>query len=77
MRDPGSPLAVGMSAFPLTAPVFLPLCTPFSQVPFWQVAMTVVVQCQCATGAVWSKMEENAGNLLDDSLLRFFREVAG
>ena len=53
MRNLNSPLATGLSLLPLTAPVVLPLRAAFVQVPFWQIAASVVIQGSCALGALW------------------------
>jgi ABC-2 type transport system permease protein len=53
MRNLNSPLTTGLSLFPLTAPVVLPLRAAFIRVPFWQIAASVVIQGLCALGALW------------------------
>jgi ABC-2 type transport system permease protein len=53
MRNLNSPLTTGLSLLPLTAPVVLPLRAAFVQVPFWQIAASVVIQGSCALGALW------------------------
>ncbi len=52
MRTPNSSLAVGLSLFPLTAPVILPLRTLFTPVPLWQTAAAVAIQSLLALGRV-------------------------
>lgn len=53
MFNPNGPLAVGMSLFPLTAPIALPLRAVFTTVPFWQIAMTVTLLCVIALFTLW------------------------
>ncbi len=53
MESPNSPLSVGMSLFPLTAPVALPMRAAFTQIPFWQLALSIGLVCLFAAGAVW------------------------
>lgn len=53
MQSPNSPLAVGLSLFPLTAPVTLPLRASFTQVPDWQIGLSLSILALGAIGAVW------------------------
>ncbi|HMD89924.1 MAG TPA: ABC transporter permease [Anaerolineaceae bacterium] len=53
MLNPSGPLATGLSIFPLTAPVSLPLRSAFMDVPFWQAALSILLLVACAAGAVW------------------------
>lgn len=46
-------LAAGLSLFPLTAPLFLPLRIVFAQVPTWQIVAGVALQSLCAAGGIW------------------------
>ncbi len=52
MTSPNSPLAIGMSLFPLTSPMTLPLRAAFTTVPAWQVAASLVIIYVCAAGAL-------------------------
>jgi ABC-type Na+ efflux pump permease subunit len=77
LGEPSSPLAVGLSLFPLTAPIVLPLRFALVPVPFWQVAAAVAIQSLLALGALWL-----ATRALRLGLLRFgrglhWRELAG
>lgn len=53
MTNPNGPLAMGMSLFPLTAPVALPLRASFAVVPVWQMALSVGLLIASAAGALW------------------------
>lgn len=53
LRMPDSPVAVGLSLFPLTAPVILPLRMAVSIVPAWQVVLSVGLLVASALGATW------------------------
>lgn len=50
---PNSPLAVGLSYFPLTAPVTLTLRSGFTQIPTLQLALNIAVLWLCAIAAIW------------------------
>jgi ABC-2 type transport system permease protein len=52
-NNPNGPIAVGLSLFPLTAPVALPLRMGFSQVPIWQIATSTIILIISAAGALW------------------------
>ena len=43
LLDPSGPLAVGLSFFPLTAPVFLPVRLLLEQVPLWQTSLALAI----------------------------------
>jgi ABC-2 type transport system permease protein len=53
MFNPNGALAVGMSMFPFTAPIALPLRAVFTTVPFWQIAVTILVLCALAVFSIW------------------------
>lgn len=53
IMSPNSPLAVGLSLFPLTAPVALPMRAGFTDIPIWQVIISVGLLILCAAVAVW------------------------
>jgi ABC-2 type transport system permease protein len=53
MSAPNSPLAVGMSFFPLTAPLTMIIRSGFTVVPFWQIAVCVGLLTLCALGSLW------------------------
>jgi ABC-2 type transport system permease protein len=53
LQNPSSPLAVGMSLFPTTAPMVLPIRTVISSVPIWQIAASLTILVLSASGALW------------------------
>ena len=53
MQNPNSPLAIGLSLFPLTAPLTISIRAGFSVVPAWQLALSVVILVASAAGALW------------------------
>ena len=71
MISPNSPLSVGMSLFPLTAPVTLPLRAAFTTIPVWQTATTIGLLIVCALGALWI-----AGRAFRLGMLRYGKRLA-
>lgn len=53
MTDPNGPIAVGLSYFPLTAPVALLLRVGFSQIPTGQLVSIIGLLLACAVSAIW------------------------
>jgi ABC-2 type transport system permease protein len=53
ITNPGSPLAIFLSFFPLTAPVTLTLRAAFSEIPLWQEILNVGVLVVFAAAGVW------------------------
>jgi ABC-2 type transport system permease protein len=53
MTAPNSPLAVVMSFIPFTAPLTIITRAGFTQVPFWQIALSVIILVLCAAGSLW------------------------
>jgi ABC-2 type transport system permease protein len=53
IQNPNSPLAIGMSFFPLTAPMTIALRIGFTTIPTWQVIVSVIILVLSAIGAVW------------------------
>jgi ABC-2 type transport system permease protein len=53
MENPNGPLAVGLSLFPLTAPLTVSIRAGFAVVPPWQLALSVGILAASAVGAVW------------------------
>lgn len=51
--DPGSGLAVGLSLFPLTAPMSMLLRLATGAVPFWQVGLSLLLLLLAVVGALW------------------------
>lgn len=52
MTNPNSPLAVGLSLFPLTSPMTLPLRAAFTTIPVWQIVASLVIIYAFAAGAL-------------------------
>jgi ABC-2 type transport system permease protein len=71
MESPNSPLAVGLSLFPLTAPITLPLRAAFTDVPAWQFITTILLLILCALGALWL-----AGRTFRMGMLRYGKRLA-
>ena len=53
MSNPNSPLAIGLSLFPLTAPLTMLLRDGLTILPAWQVALSAGIQVLSAVGAIW------------------------
>ncbi len=53
LANPNSPLAVGLSLFPLTAPVTISMRMAVAIVPTWQVITSSALLIICAVGAIW------------------------
>ena len=53
MENPNSPLAVGLSLFPLTAPLTVSIRAGFAIVPAWQLILSVGILVASAVGALW------------------------
>jgi ABC-2 type transport system permease protein len=53
MTAPNSLLAVVMSFIPFTAPLTIITRAGFTQVPFWQIALGVIILVVSAAGALW------------------------
>jgi ABC-2 type transport system permease protein len=43
LADPSGPLALGLSFFPLTAPIFMPVRLLFEPVPLWQSGLALAL----------------------------------
>ena len=71
MESPNSPLAVGLSLFPLTAPITLPLRAAFTEVPAWQIGVSLLLLVACAIGALWL-----AGRTFRLGMLRYGKRLA-
>ncbi|MEA3328030.1 MAG: ABC transporter permease [Chloroflexota bacterium] len=75
MMNPNSPLAVGLSYFPLTAPITILMRMSFTVVPAWQIALNIAILIGFAILAIWF-----AGRAFRLGMLRYgkklsFREV--
>jgi ABC-2 type transport system permease protein len=53
MSNPNGPLAVGLSLFPLTAPVALTMRVGFTYIPMWQVGVTTGILVVSALASLW------------------------
>jgi ABC-2 type transport system permease protein len=53
MGNPNSPLALGLSLFPLTAPLTMLMRDGLTILPAWQIALSALIQVLCAAGAIW------------------------
>jgi ABC-2 type transport system permease protein len=53
IANPNSPLAIGLSLFPLTAPLSLPIRASVTNIPFWQILTAETLLILCAIGAIW------------------------
>ncbi|MBA4385759.1 MAG: hypothetical protein C0410_13565 [Anaerolinea sp.] len=71
MFKPNGPLAVGMSMFPLTAPIALPLRAGFTNIPWWQTSITVGVLVLLALFSLWL-----SGKIFRIGMLRYGKKVS-
>lgn len=53
MLNPNGPISVGLSLFPLTAPIALPLRAMFTTVPAWQIVLVIAVLILLAIFSLW------------------------
>ncbi len=53
MINPNSPLAVGLSYFPLTAPITILMRMSFTVIPLWQIALNIAILIAFAVLAIW------------------------
>jgi ABC-2 type transport system permease protein len=70
MFNPNGALSVGMSLFPLTAPIALPLRATFTTVPSWQIILTLSLLCLMAAFALWL-----SGKFFRLGMLRYGKRV--
>jgi ABC-2 type transport system permease protein len=54
ISNPNSPLVIGLSLFPLTAPVTMTLRSGVTAVPIWQIALVTCVLVSSAVAAIWA-----------------------
>ena len=71
MFAPNGPIAVGMSMFPLTAPIALPLRAAFTNIPWWQITITIGVLVLLALLSLWL-----AGKIFQVGMLRYGKKVS-
>jgi ABC-2 type transport system permease protein len=53
MNEPNGPLAVGLSFFPLTAPVALTMRIGFADIPLLQIVANIAILVMAAWAALW------------------------
>jgi ABC-2 type transport system permease protein len=70
MQNPNSPMAIGLSFFPLTAPLTMVLRAGFTVIPTWQVIISVSAVIISALGALWL-----AGRAFRIGMLRYGQRV--
>jgi ABC-2 type transport system permease protein len=70
MESPNSPLSVGLSLFPLTAPISMAVRAAFTDVPAWQIALCIGLLVVCAFGALWI-----AGRAFRMGMLRYGKRL--
>ena len=71
MFNPNGPLAVGMSLFPLTAPIALPLRAMFTTVPAWQIILVIAALIFLAIFSLWL-----SGRVFRLGMLRYGKRVS-
>lgn len=70
MMQPNGALSVGMSLFPLTAPIALPLRAAFTNVPAWQIIISISLLCMLAVFSLWL-----SGRIFRLGMLRYGQRV--
>jgi len=70
MFNPNGGIAVGMSLFPLTAPLALPMRAVFTTIPVWQLILSISMLVILAVFAVWL-----AGRIFRLGMLRYGKKV--
>lgn len=71
MTNPNGSLAVGLSIFPLTAPITLPMRAAFTAIPAWQLALSLGLLFICAVGSLWL-----AGAAIRIGMLRYGKRLS-
>jgi len=71
MMNPNSALSVGLSLFPLTAPVSLPLRAAVTTLPAWQIAASLGLLCALAAASIWF-----AGRAFRMGMLRYGKRLS-
>jgi ABC-2 type transport system permease protein len=71
MENPNSPMAVGMSLFPLTSALTMLIRQGVTIIPGWQIAVSAIILVLCAVGAIWL-----AGRAFRLGMLRFGKRLA-
>jgi ABC-2 type transport system permease protein len=70
MSNPNSPLATALSFLPLTAPVTMLVRDGLTILPFWQIALSGLVQALFAAGVIWM-----AGRAFRLGMLRYGKKL--
>lgn len=70
MFNPNGSIAVGMSLFPLTAPLALPMRAVFTTIPTWQLVVSISMLILLAIFAVWL-----AGRVFRLGMLRYGKRI--
>jgi ABC-2 type transport system permease protein len=70
MLNPNGNLAVGMSIFPLTSPLTLPMRAVFTDIPAWQLVLAISLLFALAIFSLWL-----AGRIFRLGMLRFGKKV--
>ena len=70
MFNPNGSIAVGMSLFPLTAPLALPMRAVFTTIPIWQLVVSISLLVLLAVFAVWL-----AGRVFRLGMLRYGKRI--
>jgi len=71
IENPNSPLAVGLSYFPLTAPITILMRMSFTVVPAWQIALNIAILVGFAILAIWF-----AGRAFRLGMLRYGKKLS-
>jgi len=77
MTNPNGPVAVGLSFFPLTAPVTLTMRAGFTQIPTAQLVLNVALLMACAVGALWMAARAFRMGMLSYGKKITLREILG
>ncbi|MDQ2807039.1 MAG: ABC transporter permease [Chloroflexota bacterium] len=70
LTDPNGPVATGLSLFPYTAPLTLLLRQQTTDLPVWQIPLSLLILTSAAAGMIWL-----AGRMLRYGMLRYGKRV--
>lgn len=71
MEKPNSLLSIFLSLFPFTAPISLPVRAAFSNIPVWQIILTVAILILSAIASLWI-----AGRSFRMGMLRYGKKLS-
>jgi len=71
IENPNSPLAVGLSYFPITAPITILMRMAFTVIPAWQIAINIAILVVFAALAIWF-----AGRAFRLGMLRYGKKLS-